>query len=178
VISGTPDNYGSPKLTIGIADSTGGAPVTKVLELSISQGVAISTPPTLGDTMINVAYTKPLTAVGGTGPYTWNLPVAVAGWAVDGAGNLTGTPNKKGAVSISVRVVDSTAPNPMETTKTFTINVVERQLAPPPSPDGDKGAAYPEQTLAPAGGTPPYSNYHVDSGALPPGSSHLCGVRN
>jgi hypothetical protein len=167
-ISGKPKGSGSSKVAFEISDSSGGAAVSKVFQLTIAESLAIATATSLGDTMINTAFSTALATAGGTAPFIWSLPGNPPGWAVDAAGNLSSTPDKKGTVSIAVKVVDSTS---KEATKTFTVNVVERQMAPPPSPEGAPGAAYPERILAPTGGTVPYSNYHVDSGALPPGIS-------
>ena len=165
-ITGEPVEAGSSTITVELSHTTAGPPVTKDLTITIQDGLAISTPSLLGEARTTVAFAKAITAAGGNALLTWSLPTNPAGWAIDGSGNLTGTPAAKGKLSIQVKVVDADA---KQATKTFTLDAVERQMAKPPCPNGESGAAHPEQTMSPSGGTAPYSNFRVDAGSLPPG---------
>ena len=71
-----------------------------------SDGAALPTP------RLDVAYSATLKAMGGTGPYTWSLigGSLPPGLALDGAGDLTGTPSQVGSFTCTVQVADSATP--------------------------------------------------------------------
>ncbi|WP_295658332.1 putative Ig domain-containing protein, partial [uncultured Nocardioides sp.] len=63
----------------------------------------------------------PLTAVGGTAPYSWQAAGLPAGLALEGS-TITGTPTVVGTSEVTLTVTDSTA-TPRTDTETFTITV-------------------------------------------------------
>lgn len=117
---------------------------------------------------VGVPYGHTLAAQGGVQPYSWSiasgsLPPGLA--LSPSTGAITGTPVSPGTYSFTVRLTDGTT----VTAKPYTIQVAaslaittESQL-----PQGVIGSSY-SQSLAAAGGTPPYT-WSVTAGSLPPG---------
>lgn len=121
------------------------------------------------DAMQGQAFNFPLTVSNGSAPFAWS----VAGGALpDGltlnatSGLLAGTPTATGSTSFSVRVTDAQS---RKAEKTMTVTVL------PPAfgittgalANGQQGAPF-AQTLAAAGGKPPYT-WAVVVGGLPTG---------
>jgi len=121
---------------------------------------------------MNLEYSQALAASGGTGPYTWTVASGTppAGLNLSPQGVLSGRPTSSGSTTFTVRVTDS---RQQTATQTYTITV----NAPVPTlaittaslPTGTVGTAYPSTTLTATGGTPPYRQWAVTSGSLPPG---------
>lgn len=123
-----------------------------------------------------VAYSQPVTAMGGTPPYSWtiisgSLPTGLS-MASTGTPSTTisGTPTGTGTSSFTVQVTDNvsaTATQPLSITigssSAITITTTD------PLPGATIGVPY-STTLAATGGTPPYT-WAAVTGALPTGLS-------
>jgi Ca2+-binding RTX toxin-like protein len=115
------------------------------------------------------AYLQTLSAVGGIGPYQWevvdgDLP---PGLSLSPTGVLSGTPLTPGEYTITVRVADSTN---VQVVRSFTlINEVDSipQINRTPLPEGARGSAY-HYVLSATGGNGAIA-WELASGALPQG---------
>jgi hypothetical protein len=86
---------------------------------SVPPTITTSTPLPPGQTF--VAYSQPLTATGGTGPYTWNAVFnGCPGLTLSSSGTFSGTPSFEGSCTLDARVTDS---NGDRHTKRFTLDV-------------------------------------------------------
>jgi Putative Ig domain len=85
---------------------------------SATASVTITPPPlsltttSLSGATSGVAYSNPLTASGGTAPYSWTLTSGTlpAGIAVQSAGSLSGTTSQAGQFTFTVQASDSSSP--------------------------------------------------------------------
>jgi hypothetical protein len=173
VIGGTPTTAGTFPFTIQLTDSsTPPNTTTKPFVISIGTGLTITTPSTLPNATVGIAYMQTLAAAGGMSPYSWSpvgpLPAPLAALSLSATGVIAGTPAAAATGTFPVTVTDSTGTTAKQN---FTLAIV----APPvitttsPLPNGTAGATY-SQSLAASGGTPPYK-WTVSSGSLPAGLS-------
>jgi uncharacterized protein (TIGR03437 family) len=170
VISGTPTTAGTSNFTIGVKDSASPAnTASAALSINVVAGLTITTT-TLPGGSVGVAYSQTLGGAGGTPPYTWSITTGTlpAGLTLTAAsGLISGTPITAGTSSFTVTLKDSA-------NGTATANLSIAIITPltitttSPLPTGGPGIAY-STTLTASGGTPPYSNWVVISGTLPPG---------
>ncbi|MBK8094115.1 MAG: putative Ig domain-containing protein [Verrucomicrobiaceae bacterium] len=125
---------------------------------------------TLPSATNGVAYNYTLTASGGQDPYTFSVVSGTLppGITMSTTGVFTGTSTTNGNSVFTIRVTDALGCN-NETT-------IRLAVCPPFSittasslPTGTEQAVYPTTTLAATGGTPPYGNWRVYTGALPSG---------
>jgi hypothetical protein len=119
-------------------------------------------------------YNQPLTVSGGTSPYTWSVTPALPPGLilVPTSGVISGTPTGGGSGSFTFKVTDAVGNSASSQPITITVNA-----APPlvitttsPLPAGTIGTAYSQQLTA-SDGVPPYINWTLASGSLPPGLS-------
>jgi large repetitive protein len=120
---------------------------------------------------VGLPYTAQLAAAGGTRPFVnWKV---VSGSLPPGlnldpsSGLISGTPTQAGTFNITVTVDDSTGLTSLPA-QTFMKVVPALSLLTTSAPDCFLGAAY-YVVLQGTGGFPPYKNWTVASGALPPG---------
>ncbi len=170
-IGGTPTDAGTFHFTVRVSDATGS---------SDTQGLSITIRPaplqnplvitaSLPAGTVGAQYSAPLTASGGTPPYSWSATGLPPGLSLT-ADQIGGTPAQAGTFTVSVGATDTAA-----TTVSATYNVVISSGPSVPSltittselPGGKTGSAY-SASLAASGGTPPYS-WSVASGSLPAG---------
>jgi hypothetical protein len=157
--------------------STGTGPFTgaSTFTLTVSPpNVAIS-PTNLAGAAVGSSYSQPLSAVGGTAPYTFALNGGVlpAGLTLSSSGTISGTPTAGGSYPIIIAATDSTTGGgPYTQSTNYVLNVSSPTITvgPPTLPDAGVASTYSE-TLTSSGGTAPYGNYTVTSGSLPPGLS-------
>ncbi|MFO1313015.1 MAG: IPTL-CTERM sorting domain-containing protein [Burkholderiales bacterium] len=177
-LTGTPTtSAGSPfNFTVQVTD---GQPVnaTKAFSLTItgSAPLSITTASPLPAGQVGVAYNQTFAAAGGVTPYgNWQV---IAGSLPPGlslnpsTGALTGTPTTSAGspFNFTVQVTDG---QPVNATKAFSLTITGSAplsiTTTSPLPGGSVGTAY-NQTFAAAGGVPPYGNWQVIAGSLPPG---------
>jgi hypothetical protein len=142
--------------------------LTVQAEVTPAVAIAIS-PTTLPDDTVNVAYSKTLTASGGTAPYTFTVSSGTlpTGLSLNGAtGAISGTPTVTGAYNFTVTATDSTSATGNQA-YSVTINppvsITTTSLA-----AGTVGANY-SQTVSATGGTGTIT--FSETGTLPAGLS-------
>jgi len=118
-----------------------------------------------------VAYSTTLTASGGTGPYSYAITQGTlpSGLSMSSAGVISGTTSTAGTSAITVRATDARGCQGFTTIQvsvTTAMSITTTSL-----PNGTEGTAYTSTTLAATGGSSPYQNWRVSSGALPTGLS-------
>jgi len=181
VISGTPTTPGTFNFTVQARDSeTEPRIASKAFTLTVNPAtpapLVITTSNPLMSGNEQLAYTQALAASGGTPPYVnWRLAVGAGtlpnGLSLNSAtGVITGTPTISGTFTFAILVSDS-AQTPVNASKVFTIEVGSGDLrieTVSPLNTGNIGSVY-AHTISAIGGFPPYRNWSVLSGALPPG---------
>jgi alpha-tubulin suppressor-like RCC1 family protein len=132
----------------------------------------------LPEATVGVAYSVPVTATGGTPPYTWTAIGLLSGLAIDPAtGVISGTPSASGTSSATIMVTDH---NLMSAAVTVPLVVTVAPLAITTTglPAITAGSAY-SAALRASGGVPPYewSSTALPSGiSLDPDTGVLSGV--
>lgn len=158
LLSGVPGAAGAFSFTVKVT-AAGGASATLPLELMVSAGPTILTPPALPKASVGAAVSIALEAAGGLGPYQWSLisgslPVGVL---LDVAGVLSGTPVASNNVNFTAQARDAAGNT---ATQLFTwmtkIGVAIGDPSQRPLPSAIAGAPYSHQFVA-TGGTPPYT---------------------
>ena len=111
VTAGLPTAAGSYSFTIQVNDS-GGQTASRSYSASIASPLGITTT-SLSNGMVNVAYSDPLSASGGTLPYTWSLSAGSlpAGVTLSSSGTISGTATIPGSYSFTIQVSDSGGQN-------------------------------------------------------------------
>lgn len=176
-LAGTPTQSGNFTFSITATDSsTGSGPysATRSYTLSIAAPALALDPATLVNATVGAAYSRALTATGGTAPYSYAVTAGTlpAGVTLGTNGTLSGTPTAGGSYGFTVTATDATATangGPYTAVRSYTLVVSAASVAVGPAslPDGRYEAAY-TQTLSASGGTAPY-RYAVTDGALPAG---------
>ncbi|MDU0314710.1 putative Ig domain-containing protein [Phycicoccus sp. M110.8] len=135
-----------------------------------SSPVTVTTSSPMPGAVAGTAYSQPLAASGGLGPYTWSLAGGAlpAGLSLSSAGIIAGTPSAAGTSTFTVTAKDASTPQQIGSA-TLTITVVAAPLSVTTAslPGGTVSTAY-SQTLAASGGTKPYT-WTVVQGAVPSG---------
>ena len=170
----------TPAATITATDGTNSTSETFYVPAyqtaSTALRVAVGSP--LPSGVVGTAYSQPLAAAGGTGPYTYvvsggALPAGLAISSVGSSAAISGTPTAAGNYQFWVQVTDSSA------TQVSTSALVQLVIAPAgstsiaitsaaaPLPIGTVGAAYGPVTLTATGGTG--GPYTWSATNLPPG---------
>ena len=171
---GSPTTAGTYSFRALVTDSQSKTATTDFTLIVDSLG--ISTPSPLSIAVVNSPYSHTLFAIGGTTPYVnWTV---ISGSLPNGltlnpsTGEISGVATIPGSSTFTVRVQDSSAPQ-LTATKSLTLPVVSGPLTittPSPLPPGTQNGAY-SFSLAATGGTAPYTNWIITSGALPAGLS-------
>lgn len=122
VLAGTPTVSGTFDFTVMVTDSGSPDPQTASASLSLVvdaelPALEVSTS-ALTEAVAGVAYTAPLAAVGGQGPYTWGATGLPAALSVDGS-DIVGTPTAAGTSSVVLTVTDS-----LSSTASATISLI------------------------------------------------------
>ena len=168
IISGTPTTVGLFSFTVQVTDSSTPAQVaTKALSINVLPAPVITTT-SLPNGEVTVAYSQPVTAIGGSLPYAWTVTVGglPPGLTQNPAtGTISGTPTTAGAFPFTVKVTDALG---AAGTKALSITVVPAPSITTTSlPNGEVSIAYSRAVTA-TGGTLPYV-WSVSVGSLPPG---------
>ena len=173
VLSGTPTANGSFSFTVTANDAAADTG-TRNYTLVIAAPVIAVAPATLPNGRQNVAYSRTITATGGTAPYTYAVIAGAmpAGLTLSTGGALTGTPTVNGSFSFTVRATDAQG---YSGTRTYTLVIAVPAIAVAPTtlPSGRQNVAY-SRTITASGGTAPYT-YAVTAGALPAGLTLSAG---
>ena len=108
-LSGVPTTAGTYNFTLQAADS-GGLTATRSFSLVIAPATLTITSATqLPDANLGAPYSYHMAASGGVPPYTWSANGLPAGLSLDaGSGLISGVINAAGALSFTIRVIDST----------------------------------------------------------------------
>ena len=130
--------------------------------ITIGAGVATSplviTTTSLPAGTVGVGYNAPLSATGGTTPYTWTATGLPLGLTVTN-GSISGTPTTPGTYPVSLRVTDSSGPPLSATSQALTL-IISPALGTPICNFGTAtyapGTAY-TNTCTVSGGAPPYT---------------------
>ena len=169
VISGTPTASASPATSITVrVNDANGCQGTQNITLQICPVLTLS-PATLTTPIVGTAYSKTITASGGTAAYTYTISSgSLPAWAtLSSAGVLSGTPNNTTAATFTVKATDA---NGCAGTLSYTVTPVCPTITITPSTlaQGTIGTAY-SQTLSASGGITPYSAWSISTGTLPAG---------
>jgi hypothetical protein len=130
-------------------------------------------PATLPDGTVGTAYAGgPVTASGGTGPYTFAVTLGTfpTGLNLAADGTITGTPTAAGTFSFTVTATDAVACSGSLAYQIIVNPAVCPTIVvdPPTLPSGTIGTAYPGGPVTASGGTGPYT-FAVTSGTFPTG---------
>ncbi len=169
LLSGTPTEAGVFTFTVHLVDAQN-VELTKQFQLTVNNGLAITTTSPLPGGAEGVPYSLNFTAVGGATPYTWSLAngsTLPPGLLLNAnTGLLSGTPTSIGNFAFTVQVTDSVG--------TQAILSVQLPIGQPLTiltgaqlPGAQLTVAY-SQPIQVSGGTQPYS-FTSSPGALPPG---------
>ena len=173
-IVGTPVAVGSFTFTVKATDSdacTG----TRTYTITVSCPTITLSPASLPNAIIGQAYSRTITASGGTAPYNFSVTHGFppSGLSLSGAGLLSGTPNSSSNFTFTVAAVDA---NNCSGTVTYavSVNCPTMTLLPTAFPNATVGIPY-SQANSVSGGTPPYT-IALTSGSVPPGLTYTNGV--
>lgn len=173
VISGTATQIGSYNFRAQVRDANS---LTASREFTLQVASFGITTQSLPDATVGVAYSQTLTAVGGTGPFTWSVPQGSLpqGLTLTSAGQITGIPTQVSPLPVNfvVQVRDSqnvTATQPLSMRVSSNLNISNASLA-----GATVGTSYNQQLQA-SGGVAPFS-WIVTAGALPVGVSLNAGT--
>jgi hypothetical protein len=156
-LAGTPQSPGSFDFTVQVTDSANTS-ASRSLTLTVeAPRLTIITGSPLPAGTAGTAYSQTLSAIGGTAPYTWSLSSgSLPGLNLSAAGVLSGTPTDPGSFNFTIGVKDSAG---QTGTKNFALTIAPGPLRITTAaqlPDGALGEPF-SQTVAAAGGTPPYT---------------------
>lgn len=169
LIEGRPTESGTFRFTVEVTDDRG-------MKDSFEFEMVVDPKPlplvldseNLPDGMVGEVYEYKLIVSGGQEPYSFvvssgSLP---DGLSISSDGTITGTPNKAGTFTFSIKVSDDKGET---VTKEYTIIIIEElALNPSNPPDSRVNVPYPEFSFTATGGVGPYE-FSIDSGSLPTG---------
>ncbi len=153
VLSGTPTTAGSYEFALHVQDAAGheqnpGYALT-VNAIPVAPTTLTITPASWPDAAVSVAYTRILSATGGTTPYQWTFTSGVlpAGLSITSGGTFYGTPTVAGTYAFNLTVSDAAAHTD---TRAFILVINPAPVAPP--------ASSPPPTSPPPTSPPPSSS--------------------
>ncbi len=165
---------GRTDLAIGSASSSGD---TVPIYLGVAGTPVSITSTTLPNGVQGQSYSASLaaTASGGVGGYTWT-PQDIDGMSLSTTGLISGKPTNGGSFQFLAQAQDSAAGD-YAASRTFSITIASLPVVTAATlPAATLGTMY-AVTLAATSGTPPYGNWAVATGALPPGPEAERGDR-
>jgi hypothetical protein len=169
-ISGIPAAVGSFNVVIRVTDS-GGSTSAKALTLVVKPAAPLRiTSDQLPRGSVGAAYSQSIGASGGQTPYAWSLEAGglPEGLLLSHSGIVSGTPERAGTSSFTVRVTDSSNASVTSTLSlTINPNALGLSMETASLPDGVVGQDY-SQPLNASGGTAPYE-WELAEGTLPDG---------
>jgi uncharacterized protein (TIGR03437 family) len=166
----------TPEATVTVDDgmTTASIPLLIPVYQSTATGLRLAVASPLPNGSVGTAYSQPLSAAGGTGPYTYSFAGGILppGLSISGT-NLAGTPSAAGTYLPVVQVTDSSTP-PINAYAQLQLTVdpsgstaLQITVAAAPLPLGTAGTAYGPVTLAVTGGSG--GPYTWSAANLPPG---------
>ena len=180
-VSGTPTQAGTFTFTVTATDTQSAtASQTYTVTIAPAAVTIVVAPVSLPNGILGIGYSETITAVGGTGPYTFAATAGPlpAGLSLNAAtGVLSGTPTTAGVSNFTITATDTTsaAGNRAYALTITATPTPQISLSPRALPDGTVGAAY-TQTLTALGGVGPPYTQSITAGALPPGLSFTQGL--
>ena len=152
VVSGTPTAGGTFNFTITATDSsTGtGAPfsASRAYSLTIADPTISIAPTILTAAAVNTAYSRTITASGGTAGYSYAVTAGSlpAGLTLSSGGTLSGTPTASGSFNFTITATDSsTGTGPFTGSRAYSLSVT----ANPPVANGVAATVAPNSTNNP-----------------------------
>ncbi len=108
LLSGTPTTVGTPPILIAASDRNGCSGLVPLVIAAATCPVITLAPPTLPTGSVGVAYSQPITATGGTAPYTFSVVSGTlpAGLTLSSGGLLSGTPTTVGSPPVTILATD------------------------------------------------------------------------
>ncbi len=169
--SGTPTTAGTYYFTVQVTDSAGASAAASLQLLINPAKLAIATSSPLPPGTLNAPYSASLAATGGTPPYSkWTTTSGSIppGLAVNPTGVLSGEPKTASTFSFTVQVVDSAGASAAASLR-LTVNAATLGIATAAVlPGGQVNTEYSLSFVA-TGGTPPYADWAITKGTVPPG---------
>ena len=166
-ITGTPTTPGDFGFTLAVLDAFE-SQATRDYLISIEPATILLDPGTLADATVGTAYEQPLSASGGTEPYSFAVTAGSlpAGMGMDGDGIIDGTPEEAGTFEFAVAATDA-FDQTGEHAYTLVVQAPVIGITPTAVPDATVGVAY-EVVFSASGGNAPYT-FAVTGGSLPSG---------
>ncbi len=165
-ITGTPDTVGNATFTVTATDTATGCTIAGGYTILICSTITVN-PATLPGGTVGSSYSQTVSAVGGTGPFTFAV---TAGALPDGlllnasTGDITGTPTVANLFNFTITATDSIG---CTGSRAYSVRICPViTVNPLPSVCATAGGGY-SQTITATGGTGPYT-FAVASGSLPP----------
>lgn len=170
-LSGTPTAGGRTSFTTTVTDANGNA-ASRAYDLTVLAAQVALSPEDLPAGQSGVAYSRTLSATGGTAPYAFAVTAGrlPAGLTLSATGTIAGTPTQSGSFAVTVTATDtSTGAGPYSVSRSYTLAITAPALTlTPVTVDAAQvGVAYRGRIDA-TGGTAPYS-FRVSEGVLPTG---------
>ena len=164
VISGTPTTVGARSFTIRATDGNGTFG-SQAYSITINAAITVS-PTTLANGTVGTAYSRTVSATGGTGSYTYSVSAGTlpAGLTLNASsGLISGTPTTAAASSFTIRATDTLG---AIGSRAYTVTIAPAPVVVSPSslPGGAVGSAY-SQVVSATGGTGGYT-FSVSAGSL------------
>ena len=164
VISGTPTTVGARSFTIRATDGNGTFG-TQAYGITINAAITVS-PATLANGTVGTAYSRTVSAAGGSGSYTYSVSAGAlpAGLTLNAStGVISGTPTTTGANPFTIRATDTLG---AFGSRAYTVTIAPAPIVVSPTslPGGAVGAAY-SQVVSATGGTGGYT-FSVSAGSL------------
>jgi hypothetical protein len=150
---------------------TGVNPTVVILGKAVTVTAPVVTTVSLPASEKTLPYSATLTAAGGTPPYShWTIVSGslASGLTLNAATGAIGGTTSSASGPFTVSVQDSTGAISVPSASLTIASIAPVSITTLFLPRATVGTAY-SQTAAATAGTPPYSNWSVSSGALPPG---------
>ena len=163
VLSGTPTATGTRSFTIRATDGNG-AIGSRAYSVTIGAAIVVN-PATLPGGSVGSAYSRTISATGGTGTKTFSVSAGTlpAGLSLNATtGVISGTPTSAGSSSFTIQATDSIG---AIGTRAYAVTInAAISLSPTTLPNGTSGTPY-SRTISATGGTGTFT-YSVSAGSL------------